>query len=62
MKSESQQCGNVPCVHPPAVLQELGVQSWPTWGCEASKFPWSYSENETCYVLEGRVTVTPDGE
>ena len=22
--------------------QELGVRSWPTWGCEASKFPWSY--------------------
>jgi hypothetical protein len=38
------------------------VSSWPTWGCEASKFPWSYSENETCYVLEGRVIVTPDGE
>jgi len=38
------------------------VKSWPTWGCEASTFPWSYSENETCYVLEGRVIVTPDGE
>lgn len=23
-------------------LQELGVKSWPTWGCEKSKFPWSY--------------------
>lgn len=38
------------------------MSAWPTWGCEASKFPWSYSENETCYVLEGRVIVTPDGE
>lgn len=44
------------------VCQELGVFSWPTWGCGVSKFPWSYAENETCYVLEGRVTVTPDGE
>lgn len=35
---------------------------WPTWGCGVSKFPWSYGENETCYVLEGRVVVTPDGE
>lgn len=44
-----------------STLQELGVRSWPTWGCEVSKFPWSYSENETCYVLQGRVIVTPDG-
>lgn len=35
---------------------------WPTWGCDVSKFPWSYSENETCFLLEGRVIVTPDGE
>jgi uncharacterized cupin superfamily protein len=38
------------------------VRSWPTWGCEVSRFPWSYSENETCYVIEGHVIVTPDGE
>ena len=41
--------------------QELGVRSWPTWGCDASKFPWSYSSAETAYVLKGRVIVTPDG-
>lgn len=28
---------------------------------QVSKFPWSYSENEDCYILEGKVTVTPDG-
>ena len=27
----------------------------------ASRFPWSYSSTETAYVLEGKVTVTPDG-
>jgi hypothetical protein len=37
------------------------VPRWPTWGCAASKFPWSYAENEACYVLQGRVLVTPDG-
>ncbi|KAF6255591.1 hypothetical protein COO60DRAFT_1272426 [Scenedesmus sp. NREL 46B-D3] len=42
-------------------VQEMGVSRWPTWGCEASTFPWSYAENETCYVLQGRVLVTPDG-
>lgn len=43
-----------------AVLNDLGVTSWPIWSKEASEFPWSYSEQETCYILEGEVTVTPD--
>jgi len=45
----------------PAQLQSLGVTSWPTWGCGVSTFPWSYDEQETCLLLEGNVTVTPDG-
>ena len=28
---------------------------------QASKFPWTYSSAETCYIIEGEVTVTPDG-
>ncbi|RME59084.1 DUF861 domain-containing protein [Candidatus Parcubacteria bacterium] len=42
-------------------LAELGVEGWPTWSCEVSTFPWTYEETETCYILEGRVTVAPDG-
>ncbi len=38
------------------------MRSWPTWGCPASKFDWYYDQTETCYVLEGRVIVTPTGE
>lgn len=46
-----------------ARLKELDVNSWPTWSKEVSKFPWSYSEQEVAYVLEGEVVVTPsDGE
>jgi len=45
----------------PAQLQSLGVSSWPTWGCEISSFPWTYDEQESCLLLEGDVTVTPDG-
>eukprot|EP00275_Glaucocystis_incrassata_P001577 EC123377.1.p1 GENE.EC123377.1~~EC123377.1.p1 ORF type:complete len:168 (+),score=7.40 EC123377.1:2-505(+) len=40
-----------------AELEQLGVRRWPTWGCGASTFDWSYSEKETCYLLEGDVTV-----
>jgi len=44
-------------------LKALGVSSWPTWSKEVSKFPWTYSEQEVAYILEGEVTVTPkDGE
>jgi len=36
-------------------------QNWPVWGCEASTFPWTYGSTEQCYILKGRVIVTPDG-
>lgn len=44
---------------PQARLDALGVKHWPTWSKEVSVFPWSYSEQEIAYVLEGEVTVTP---
>lgn len=28
-------------------------------GCDAGSFPWSYSDSESCYLLQGKVTVTP---
>lgn len=44
-----------------AMLDRLGVASWPIWTKEASSFDWSYSSKETAYILEGEVTVTPKG-
>jgi uncharacterized cupin superfamily protein len=41
-------------------LDQLGVFNWSIWTKEASEFPWSYGESETCYFLEGDVVVTPD--
>lgn len=41
-------------------LEELGVFDWPIWTKETSEFPWEYDNSETCYILEGEVTVTPD--
>eukprot|EP00537_Pseudo-nitzschia_pungens_P018849 CAMPEP_0172410744 /NCGR_PEP_ID=MMETSP1061-20121228/77039_1 /TAXON_ID=37318 /ORGANISM="Pseudo-nitzschia pungens, Strain cf. pungens" /LENGTH=145 /DNA_ID=CAMNT_0013146937 /DNA_START=527 /DNA_END=964 /DNA_ORIENTATION=+ len=40
-------------------LKEKGVFSWGTWGCGVSKFPWTYGQSESCYLLAGKVTVTP---
>ncbi len=42
-------------------LHKQGVFDWPIWAKEASEFPWTYEETETCYILEGEFTVTPDG-
>lgn len=36
------------------------AKRWPTWGCEASTFPWSYGSTETCLVIQGEATVTMD--
>ena len=38
-------------------LEELGVVHWPIWTCEPSRFDWHYDQKETCYILEGQVTV-----
>ena len=47
--------------HPePSELETLGVFSWPIWQKEISEFPWHYGEPETCYFLEGQVTVFPE--
>jgi hypothetical protein len=44
-----------------ARLAALGVRQWDIWTKEVSEFPWSYDSAETCFFLEGRVVVTPDG-
>ena len=43
-------------------LAELGVDSWPIWEKEVSKFDWTYSTKETCYILEGKVRVEPEND
>ncbi len=51
-------------VHNPSAdqLRQLGVADWPIWSCGVSTFPLIYDEQETCLLLEGDVTVTPDGD
>ena len=44
----------------PEKLDSIGVYDWPIWEKEASIFPWTYDSSETCYLLAGKVTVTPD--
>lgn len=43
-------------------LEKTGVKGWPIWTCEVSRFDWHYDEQETCYLLAGKVTVTAGDE
>ncbi|MGE5557604.1 MAG: cupin domain-containing protein [Bacillota bacterium] len=44
-------------------LEKMNVSVWGMWECEPSTFDWHYDDKETCYLLEGRVTVkTADQE
>jgi hypothetical protein len=45
----------------PAKLEVLGVEQWPIWKKEPSTFPWNYDQTETCYIVRGKFTVTPEG-
>ncbi|HEC13561.1 MAG TPA: DUF861 domain-containing protein [Acidiferrobacteraceae bacterium] len=45
----------------PAKLEVMGIDDWPIWAKEVSTFDWTYDASEVCYILEGRVTVTPKG-
>jgi len=40
-----------------AALKKLGARNWPIWTKEPSTFDWHYDEMETCFLLEGDVTV-----
>ena len=42
-------------------LDKDSILTWPIWEKEVSEFPWHYDEKEVCYLLEGDVTVTPEG-
>lgn len=45
----------------PAKLEVLGVYDWPVWNKEVSEFSWTYKDEERCYIIRGRIIVTPDG-
>jgi len=38
-------------------LEKIGVDNWGIWEKEPSVFDWSYSEPETCLILEGEAEV-----
>ena len=44
-------------------VKKRGIKSWPIWEKEVSRFPWIYSGNEECLIIEGDFIVeTKDGD
>ncbi|XP_072956991.1 uncharacterized protein [Typha angustifolia] len=46
---------------PESRLLQLGIKSWPKWGCPPGKFPLKFDAQETCYLLRGKVKVYTKG-
>ncbi|KAH9307398.1 hypothetical protein KI387_035309, partial [Taxus chinensis] len=36
-------------------LSDLGIQSWPKWGCPPGKFSLIFDAEETFYLVKGKV-------
>ena len=44
-------------------IVQRGIDKWPIWEKEISKFDWVYDSEERCLLLEGKVIIeTKDGE
>ncbi len=43
-------------------IKNKGIESWPIWEKEVSRFPWTYCGKEECLIIEGDFMVeTEDG-
>jgi len=42
--------------------EHKGVLDWPIWTKEISRFDWTYSGDEECYILEGEFSVETEDE
>jgi len=38
-------------------INEMGINNWPIWTKEVSKFDWFYDSSEQCLILEGKIIV-----
>jgi len=45
-------------VRKPSDKEVAACKNWPIWKCQPSTFDWEYTEKETCYIIEGKVTVS----
>jgi len=39
-------------------IEEKGIELWPIWTKEISKFPWTYEGKEECLIIEGKIIIS----
>lgn len=39
-------------------VSKRGIDRWGIWEREPSEFDWAYTNEEHCYIIEGRATIT----
>lgn len=44
-------------IRKPSETETSTAKTWPIWKKEVSEFDWSYSDKETCLILEGEVEI-----
>ncbi|CAM8928795.1 unnamed protein product [Rhodiola kirilowii] len=42
-------------------LSQLGIKSWPKWGCSPGTYPLKFDAEETCYMVRGKVKAYTKG-
>jgi uncharacterized cupin superfamily protein len=58
--NSSQQKQQIKVTKPsPDEIAKMQIKTWSTWGCGVSKFPWTYGDTETAFMIAGEVTITP---
>ena len=58
MKGEKMSTVKDVIVKKPSKEEIETCNAWPIWTCEPSTFDWTYTEKETCLLLQGSVTVS----
>lgn len=41
-------------------VKTKGIDRWPVWTKEKSRFDWTYSGDEQCYIIDGEFSVETD--
>ena len=44
----------------PQKIIDRGIGSWPIWKKEKSRFDWTYSGDEECYIINGEFSMETD--
>lgn len=45
---------------PKSEVENRGIDAWPIWQKEISRFPWTYDSIEECLIIEGEFTIETD--